>query len=208
MNLRRLNRAVHRDLGYFFFGMAVIYGISGIALNHRHQWNPNYIIVQEEYQLSLPASTNQGNRPAPDNEPGSPPPEAAVVPTDAMALSLFFLEQIGEENNYRTQLSAGQDGLRIFIEGGSMTVNLVSGNARLEKIRQRPVFYQVNFLHYNTPRKLWTWFSDLFAGGLIVLAITGLFVLKGKNGITRRGAWIASAGVIIPLVLLYIYLNG
>jgi len=184
MNIRKLNRAVHRDLGYFFFGMAIIYGLSGIALNHRHQWNPNYIITQGGYQLEMPRTEISGKD-----------------------LSLHFLEQVGEENNYRTQLMTGNN-LRIFIEGGSINVDMGSGNANLEKIRKRPVFHQVNFLHYNTPRKLWTWFSDAFAAGLIILAITGLFVLKGKNGITRRGAWITSAGIIIPIVLLYLYLNA
>ena len=185
MKIRKLNRAVHRDLGYFFFGMAIIYGLSGIALNHRHQWNPNYIITQDTFQLQLPVGQEKANR----------------------ELALFLLEQIDEASSYRTQLLSGQS-LRIFIEGGSVNVNLGSGEARLEKIRKRPVFHQVNFLHYNTPRKLWTWFSDAFAGGLIILAITGLFIIRGKNGITGRGAWLTGAGVIIPLVLLYLYINA
>jgi hypothetical protein len=184
MNLRKINRAIHRDLGYFFFGMAIIYGLSGIALNHRHHWNPNYIITQKAYQLEMPVTEKSGKE-----------------------LSVFFLEQIGEEKNYRTQILSGQN-LRIFIDGGNVNVNLASGSANIEKIRKRPVFHEVNFLHYNTPKKLWTWFSDAFAAGLIILAISGLFILKGKNGITRRGAWITSAGVIIPIVLLYLYLNG
>lgn len=183
MNIRKMNRAVHRDLGYFFFGMSIIYGLSGIALNHRHEWNPNYIITQETYQLELPSGGAEGKD-----------------------LSMFYLEQIGEESEYRTQLKTEQT-LRIFIEGGSLTVNLGTGQASLEKIKRRPVFHEVNFLHYNTPKKLWTWFSDLYAAGLIVLAITGLFILKGKNGITRRGAWITAAGVIIPVVFLFLYLN-
>lgn len=183
MKLRRLNNAIHRDLGYFFFGMAVIYGLSGIALNHRHQWNPNYIITQDQMQLELPETLPAGNK----------------------AKALYFLEEIGEEG-YKTQLISGRV-MRIFIEGGTINVNLDNGQVNIEKIRKRPVFHQVNYLHYNTPRKLWTWFSDLFAAGLIVLAITGLFVLKGKNGITRRGAWITAAGIIIPVILLYYYLN-
>lgn len=181
---RKMNRAVHRDLGYFFVGMAIIYGISGIALNHRHDWNPSYIIKQETLQLKVPAQ-------APEND---------------QQLSHFFLDQI-DDVKYRTQLKTGNT-LRIFVEGGSVSVDLLSGQANLETIRRRPVFNQVNFLHYNTPRKLWTWFSDAFAAGLIVLAITGLFILKGKNGITRRGAWITGVGVVIPLVLLFLYINA
>ncbi len=183
MKLRRINRAVHRDLGYFFFGMCIIYGLSGIALNHRHDWNPNYIITEEEFQLTLPSEEKEDNR----------------------SLSLYFLEQIGEDENYRTQTKSA-DRLRIYIHGGTVNVNVTTGQGDIEKIRRRPVFYEVNFLHYNTPRKLWTWFSDLFAASLIILAFTGLFIIRGKNGITRRGVWITGAGILIPLVLLFIYL--
>jgi uncharacterized protein len=183
MKLRRINRAVHRDLGYFFFGMAIIYGLSGIALNHRHHWNPNYIITQKDHTFILPETPIE----------------------DDKELARFFLGQLKEVDSHRTQVLRGKN-FRIFIQGGSVNVNIEDGQGNLETVRKRPVFHQVNFLHYNTPKKLWTWYADIFAGGLIVLAITGLFVLKGKNGITRRGAWITAAGIIIPFVLLLIYL--
>lgn len=184
MKIRKINRAVHRDLGYFFFGMCIIYGISGIALNHRHQWNPNYIVTQESLRL-IPPTTDM---------------------TDNREMALHFLEQIDRQDEFRTALKSG-DNLRIFIRNGSVTLNMQTGQGGLETIRPRPVFRQVNYLHYNTPRRLWTWFSDMYAGGLIILAITGLFILRGKNGITRRGAWITGAGIAIPLILLYYYLN-
>lgn len=183
MNLRKINRVVHRDLGYFFFGMTIIYGLSGIALNHRHDWNPNYSITQKNHLFELPGQTLSDNK----------------------DLSLFFLGQLEGIDDYRTQLLRGKD-LRIFVRDGSIDIDLETGVGKVEIVRKRPVFYEVNFLHYNTPKKLWTWFSDLFAGGLIILAITGLFVLKGKQGITQRGAWITAAGVVLPLLLLYIYL--
>lgn len=185
MKLRKINRAVHRDLGYFFFGMCIIYGLSGIALNHRHQWNPNYIITQKTLSLT-------------------PPGEEIVDDRD---IAIHFLEQLDRKDELRTTLRS-DDRLRIFIRHGSITVDVSDGRGNLETVRPRPVFRQVNFLHYNTPRRLWTWFSDLYAGGLIILAFTGLFILKGKNGITRRGAWITGAGILIPLILLFYYLNG
>jgi len=184
MKVRKVNRAIHRDLGYFFVGMAIIYGVSGIALNHRHDWDPNYIVRQETKELTLPSAEMEEKE-----------------------LAIFFLSQVGQEKSYKTQLSLGET-LRIFINNGSLEVNLTDGTARLEIIRKRAVFNQLTFLHYNTPKKLWTWFSNMFAAGLIILAITGMFILQGKNGITRRGAWITAAGIIIPLVLLFIYLNG
>lgn len=44
--------------------------------------------------------------------------------------------------------------------------------------------------------------SDLFAVGLIVVAVTGLFVMRGRRGITRRGAALAAVGLLIPLAFL------
>jgi len=183
MKLRRLNNALHRDIGYFFFGMAIIYGLSGIALNHRHHWNPNYIIKQEVKTISIPGNISDGKE-----------------------LSETILELLDAGLVYKTHLEAGNN-IRIFVEGGTINANKVSGVTSIETVKRRPVFNQVNYLHYNAPRKLWTWFSDLFALGLIVLAITGLFVLKGKNGLRRRGIYFVVTGVLIPLLLLYLYMS-
>lgn len=183
MKLRKLNRVLHRDLGYFFFGMTLIYAISGIALNHRHDWNPNYIITQKEFQK-----------------------ETSVSPLEADEdYATDVLDYLDISAAYRTHLVSG-DNLRIFVKDGSVSLNLSTGKGSYEIIRKRPVFNQLNFLHYNTPRKLWTWFSDIYASGLIIIAITGLFIIKGKNGISGRGAWLASLGIIIPLIFLYLYL--
>jgi len=56
MKWRRLNNAVHRDLGYFFTGMIIIYALSGIALNHRNDWNPNYSITNKTLELTVPSN--------------------------------------------------------------------------------------------------------------------------------------------------------
>lgn len=182
MNWRKINRATHRDLGYFFFGMCIIYGLSGIALNHIHHWNPNYQIIQEQVKVVLPDTKERINR------------------EDAKEI----LSQIGI-NTYRTHMTTPGN-VRIFIDGGSVNIDPSSGEGLIEIIKRRPVFFEVNYLHYNKPKKLWTWFSDLFAAAMIILAISGLFILKGKNGITRRGAWLTGIGIIIPLILLYLYL--
>ncbi len=183
MKLRRINRAVHRDLGYFFFGMCIIYGISGIALNHRHHWNPNFIIKQTGFNVALDAESEE-----------------------VMDWVEASLKEINEEGSYKTHVVSGEN-MRIFINGGTVNVNIATGEGVLETVRKRPVFNEINFLHYNTPRKLWTWFSDLFAVGLIILAITGLFVLKGKNGFQKRGVYFVSIGILIPVLLLYFYLS-
>jgi uncharacterized protein len=183
MNLYKLNRATHRDFGYFFTAMTIIYALSGIALNHRKDWNPNYIIERTEHQVNIPPDLQTNEKTAVE----------------------AILKQIDQQDNYRKYYFPTSGELKVFMNGGgTIVVNLASGKLLFENLTKRPIFNQVNFLHYN-PGKLWMWFSDFFCVALIVLAISGLFILKGKNGITRRGAWLTAAGIIVPIVFLLMY---
>ena len=70
----------------------------------------------------------------------------------------------------------------------------------LEKAHERKILYERKQRHLNTPKGIWTFIADLYAGCLIFIAITGLFVLKGKTGITGRGAYLTIIGVLIPII--------
>ncbi len=179
---RKWNRIIHRDLGYFFFGMLIIYGFSGIALNHLEDWDPSYKIDSWEVTHNLKVDSEISE---------------AVV--------LQLLENQNLKDEYKSFYFPQAGMLKIFIKNGSVSVDLLSGKAQIETITKRPFFYQFNLLHYNNPKRLWTWFSDFFAGGMILLAISGLFILKGKNGLKKRGVWFVAAGIIIPAVLFYMY---
>ncbi|MBI9037132.1 MAG: PepSY-associated TM helix domain-containing protein [Bacteroidales bacterium] len=115
-----------------------------------------------------------------------------------------MLKSINEESNYKNFYFPGNNQVKIFLQDGSIITNLTTGKALMEKVKRRPLFREMNYLHYN-PIKWFTLFSDLFAGALILLAITGLFLLKGKKGIKGRGAWLTALGIIIPIVFLIIY---
>jgi uncharacterized protein len=179
---RKWNRVVHRDFGYFFFAMTVIYSLSGIAINHLDDWNPNYVITIRDIEADIPHSIGQIDKPA----------------------VIKMLKVLGEEENYKKHYFPRGDQLKVFLDGGNIVVDLESGNGTIEKIKRRPVFHPMNFLHYN-PGKWWTLFSDIFAGALILIAITGLFILRGKNGITRRGAILTVIGIAIPVVYLILF---
>jgi protein-S-isoprenylcysteine O-methyltransferase Ste14 len=58
----------------------------------------------------------------------------------------------------------------------------------------------------NEPKRLWTWAADVYAVILAFLAISGLFVLKGKNGLSGRGKWLAGLGVVLPILALFFLL--
>jgi hypothetical protein len=186
MNWRKWNRWLHRELGYLFFGMSIIYGISGIALNHgvaRH-WNPGIISRSESY--TYPGSLTRSEV---DRE---------VVEE--------ILDLTGERKNYKQYYFPDDQHLMIYLKGGHISVALASGEMRVTKVRNRPFFNEVNYLHYNKPKKLWTWFSDLFALGLVLMAISGLLLVRGKKGITGHGGIVVLVGILIPLVFLIIYL--
>lgn len=183
MNLSKLNRATHRDLGYFFSAMTLIYALSGIALNHRKDWNPNYSIERTEHQVEIPDDLKSHE----------------VIGVEKI------LAQINQQDHYTKYYFPSHNELKVFMNGGgSVVVNLTTGKLLFENLIKRPILFEVNFLHYN-PGKLWTWFSDLYCIALILMAISGLFILKGSKGITKRGAWLTLAGIIVPGAFLVIY---
>jgi hypothetical protein len=64
----------------------------------------------------------------------------------------------------------------------------------------------MNRLHYNKV-KGWTPIADFYAGALILLAITGLFIVKGKKGIAGTGKWYLIIGILIPVLYGIIFLR-
>lgn len=183
MKWRKLNRAVHRDLGYIFFGMTIIYAVSGIVLNHKHGDGDASIVTRKESFAQEPVKKNE-------------------VDKD------FIKELTNElgEKKYKNYYFPSSKILMIYLDRGHINFNIENGMGTITKTKQRPILTEFNFLHYNKPKKLWTWFSDIFAGALILLAITGLFIIRGKKGIKQRGAILVSFGVIIPLIFLLLYL--
>src|SRR4051812_20853828 len=49
--LRPLLRAVHRDLGYLAVGLTIVYALSGLAVNHIAQWDPNFTSYERTHDL-------------------------------------------------------------------------------------------------------------------------------------------------------------
>lgn len=180
MNWRKWNRILHRDLGFLFFGMTIIYSLSGIAMNHLKDWNPSYIITNKEVSVNMESLKN-------------------LSKDDVIGI----LENYGEADNYKKHYYPTSSVLKVFLKGGSLSLDVNTKKGVIESVKRRPIFHQVNFLHYN-PGRLWTYFSDFFAASLIIIAITGLFIIKGKKGITGRGALLTATGIIIPILFLFL----
>jgi uncharacterized protein len=181
--VRKWLKILHRDIGYLAVGLTVIYAISGVAVNHVHEWNPNYSIDKSTVQIT-----------------------PLILPEYNAELTIkHVLQEIGETNPVKNSFRPDPSTLQIFAEGNTISVNLNEWTVSQEKVKSRSVIRETNFLHLNAPKKVWTYIADIFAVALAFLAISGLFMIKGKNGIKGRGAWLTIAGILLPLLFLLLY---
>jgi hypothetical protein len=178
-NWQKWCHVIHRDLGYLFFGATVVYATSGLAINHRKDWNPNYSISVRELTVPVEGQVKNFTR------------------QDATNL----LAQAGIEGVYQKHYSPGEGQVKIFFEGGSVVLQRESGKLLIETLKRRPLLNTFNRLHYN-PGRWWTWFADTFSGALLLLAVSGLFLLRGHHGITRRGGVMVLIGIAVPAILV------
>lgn len=181
INWRRWNNILHRDIGYLSVGLTIIFAVSGIAVNHVADWNPNYSIRTERIQV----------------KPLTDVPSEVIVPQVLAYLKINEKPQ----SSFRPSPST----VHIFFQGKTLKLNLASGEGEWEIVQERPILHDFNYLHLNHAKKWWTYFSDLYAAALLFLAISGLFVLKGKNGLSGRGKWLTGIGIVIPIIFLVIY---
>ncbi len=189
MKWRKLNRTLHRDLGYFFVGLTLVYAISGIALNHLHHWNPDF--KTENYRGSFSNSYDFSNNKE----------EAAKL----------IMENAGIDYPVKNVLSHRGGRYKVFLDVGSGNTGsiIIDPEDRTydgSVMKQRNILREFNLMHRNNFKEVWTWVSDIYALGLIILAITGVIILRGKYGFKRYGVWLVAAGIVIPLVIVLFYL--
>lgn len=177
--LRKWLRAAHRELSYVFAGMVLVYAISGIAFNHKSTFNSQYSIVKSEHQLT--------------------PVCKEEIDANQVAKWLQECEYKGKEIQHYFPDSAT---VKIFLKGNSsLVVDIASGNAVLEQVKKRPILGSLSRLHYN-PGKAWTIFSDTFCIAMIILVLTGIFMLKGKHSLKGIGGIEFLIGILIPLLFI------
>jgi hypothetical protein len=181
---RKVFRAVHRDVGYVAVALTIAYALSGLAVNHIEDWNPNYSMSVETVDIGPFASADLHEM------------EAFVVgklALDRKSVRGHFLEK---ETDFRIFLDEGQEA----------RIDPVTGRGTLKKLDKRAVFFEVNALHLNNLKGIWTWVADIFAIALMVLALTGVTMMKGDRGLAGRGKYFVAAGLAIPITfVIYLY---
>ncbi|MGE0868831.1 MAG: PepSY-associated TM helix domain-containing protein [Kofleriaceae bacterium] len=166
-------RAVHRDFGYVAVGFTVIYALSGLAINHISDWDPNFRSSERTLKIAaIPAEL--------------PDDEAVKRVTDATGT--------GKPDDV---FRAGDEIRLTYSDGTSITA--IGGDVTIQARSDRFFLRVANWLHYNRGKQAWTYVADVYAVMLLYLAISGIFMIKGRLGLKWRGAVLISLGVAVPL---------
>jgi hypothetical protein len=176
-------RALHRDLGYLAVGLTMVYALSGLAVNHIADWDPNFTQLERELQVAAPL---------PDDDQ-----QAAAQVMDELAIDEAPLDV------YRVS----ETELEIAFASRTLHVDPQTGKVFDEGQEPRMFLRVANWLHLNRGKKAWTWFADGYAIALVVLASTGLLMIPGRKGLLGRGAVLAIIGAALPVGYLW-YVGG
>lgn len=175
-------RAIHRDFGYLAVGFTLIYALSGIAINHITDWDPNFHASEKTLTIA----------PIPLELPDD---EAVKRVTDATGTG-------APDDVFR----AGDELRLTYHSGTQVTVIGDTGDVTVQARSDRFFFRVANWLHYNRGKKAWTYVADVYAVMLLYLAISGLFMIKGKLGLRWRGTILVGLGIAVPVT--YVALSG
>ena len=181
VKLRRLNSDLHRDIGYFLSGLIFAYCLSGIALNHVNDWNPDFVIHKRTITFDRAYTTGEI--------------------TDEWIAE--FTALVGESPPKVHDFPTSSH-VKIYYDNASLLVDLSAKTGVYERVQRRPLIYQTNVLHRNS-LKGWKWASDVFGVLLIFLTVSGWFMLKGKDGIVGRGKWFIAAGILPPVAAIILF---
>lgn len=167
-------RAVHRDFGYLAIGFTVIYAVSGIAQNHIEDWGD---VSYRTYEKSL---------------------HIAAIPDDAP--DAVAIQRVADAAALGTPTATYRAGDEIRLEyGNGANVTAIGTEVTIQGRERRAFIGAANWLHTARNRKGWKYVADTYAVLLLYLAISGIFMIKGRLGLRWRGALLITIGVAVPI---------
>lgn len=191
---------LHRDVGFLCFGLTIVYAVSGIAVNHRQDWDYNYSSNFEKRAIGSPAELL-----GLENATQSPGDIAREKQDDLVAR---IVQVVGREEMPRKAFWRGADRLSLFFgEGSSDVVDYLPSAGEVEHTvkRKRFLIRQFNQLHLNEMRTKWTYVGDAYAALLLFLGISGVIMVKGKRGLKGRGGILLAVGVAVPVLVILLW---
>lgn len=175
-------RALHRDFGYLVVGLTIVYAVSGLAVNHIADWDPNFVTRETALVLPMP------------------------LPASDEAISELAVRTAGLDGSASDIFRTSDDELEVTHKAATLVVHTDTGRV-LSRARQPRLLLRVaNWLHLNRGKKAWTVFADGYAVLLLFLAVSGMFMLPGRKGLLGRGGLLVLLGAAVPT--LYVALSG
>jgi hypothetical protein len=189
---RRWLRALHRDVGYLAIGLTFVYALSGIAVNHIADWDPNFKQSKSELRLD-PKNTARFSK-------------VHLAEANTFETAQHLMNALGRSEKIEDAYSISPGQLEITLTSSTLYVDLSKGTVLEKGQKERFVLRAANWLHLNRGKKAWTWIADGYAAFLVFLATSGLFMLPGRRGIIGRGGLLALLGAAVPVA--YVTLSG
>lgn len=196
---------LHRDVGFLAVGLTLVYAVSGIAVNHRQDWDYNRSTSVEVVTVGGPAELLSDLPPARLSALKADP--TSVSDPEVAVLAERVGQALGRKGPPKNLFWRGPDHLSMHFETGERDVveyTLSSGTAEHVVSRDRPLLRDFNFLHLNEGRGAWTWIADGYAVALIFLGVSGALIVRGRHGLRGRGGVLLVAGFLLPLVAAWI----
>jgi hypothetical protein len=172
-------RALHRDFGFLVIGLTVIYAVSGLAVNHIADWDPNFQSYERTHELG-------------------------ALHGDDQSVARGVLRKLGIKEQPNDVFRDG-DSLDITLGKRSVHVTLSTGHVVDEGQKPRFFLRVANFLHLNRGKPAWRYIADTYAVVLLFLAGSGMFMIPGKRGVRGRGLLFVLVGIAVPV--LYVVLS-
>ncbi len=169
-------RAIHRDVGYLAVGLTFIYALSGIAINHIGQWDPNFKSVADEKQLRGP------------------------FPEDEEALTAKLTADLKlSPDNVQAGFFDSDTVFELSLADGAARLDTTTGLVKIASKKPRFFLRVANWLHVSRGKAAWDYIADGYAFLLLYLATSGAFMLKGRKGFVGRGVILIAIGAAVPI---------
>jgi hypothetical protein len=168
-------RGLHRDAGYLVVGLTFVYALSGIAVNHVADRDPSFDNYERTHQLAAPLTGSDAE------------------------ISRRVLDGLEIHDLPRDVYRSTDDTLDITFDKRTLHVTLSKGSVLDQGQEPRFFLRAANYLHLNRGKKAWTYVADTYAVVLLFLAVSGLFMIKGRQGLFGRGLLLVSLGAAVPI---------
>lgn len=169
-------RSIHRDVGYLAVGLTFVYALSGIAINHVGEWDPNFKSVAESTHIDGP------------------------FPDDEEEMQAKLIAELGiSPDNVQAGFYDSDTVYELSLADGAARLDTETGIVKTASKEPRFFLRVANWLHVSRGKAAWDYIADGYAVLLLYLATSGAFMLKGRKGFVGRGAILIGIGIAIPI---------